>query len=335
MSDENPQLAPLVKPRRLLRRLGYAMAGLVSLSLLLVCAGALWQAIASRRDLRQNPPPGRLVDVGGYRMHINSAGEGSPTVILDSGLSDSSLSWYKVQPEVARFVRVVSYDRAGLGWSDPSPSPRNSRVFAEELHTLLRNAGIPAPFVLVGHSMGGYDVRIFASLYRPEVGGMVLVDASHPDLFQRAGMRQNFGLWRTFLVIRQRLMPFGIPRLIGWCDEGAPQPALRTVECRSSRYDETLAELDSFATSGDQVRPTGSLGEMPLAVLSEDPDKVYPREMLPAFLECQDDLARLSTRSTHVIARGSGHQIQKERPDLVIAAIRQVVEQVKARASSD
>ena len=329
-------MAPSVKPRRLLRRLGYAMAGLVSLLLVLVCAGALWQAIATRRDLRQNPPPGRLVDVGGYRMHINSTGEGSPTVILDSGLSDSSLSWYKVQPEVARFVRVVSYDRAGLGWSDPSPQPRNSRVFAEELHTLLRNAGISAPFVLVGHSMGGYDVRMFASLYRPEVAGMVLVDASHPDLSSRApGMRENFLLWRSFLVKRQRLMPFGIPRLMGWCDAGAPQPALRAVECRTSRYNETLEELDSFATSGDQVRPTGSLGDMPLAVLTEDPDKVYPRDMLPAFLACQNDLARLSTRATHVVAKGSGHQIQKERPDLVIAAIRQVVEQVKARPSSD
>jgi len=325
-----------VKPRRLLRRLGYAMAGLVSLLLVLVCAGALWQAIASRRDLRQNPPPGRLVDMGGYRMHISPTGEGSPTVVLDSGLSDSSLSWYKVQPEVARFVRVVSYDRAGLGWSDPSPQPRNSRVFAEELHTLLHNAGIPAPFVLVGHSMGGYDVRIFASLYRSEVSGMVLVDASHPDLSSRApGMRENFVLWRNYLVTRQRLMPFGIPRVLGWCDAGAPQPALRTVECRASRYDETLAELDSFAASGDQVRPTGSLGDMPLAVLSEDPDQVYPRGMLPAFLECQNDLARLSSRATHVVAKGSGHQIQKDRPKLVIAAIRQVVDQAKARSSPD
>jgi len=82
---------------------------------------------------------------------------------------------------------------------------------------------------------------------------MVLVDASHPDLFQRAGMRQNFGLWRSFLVTRQRLMPFGVTRLMGWCDQGTPQPALRTVECRSSRYEETLAELDNFAASGDQA----------------------------------------------------------------------------------
>jgi pimeloyl-ACP methyl ester carboxylesterase len=316
-----------VKPRRLLRRAGYTLAGLVSLLLLLACAGAIWQLVASYRDLQHNPPPGRLVDVGGYRMHIYCAGQGSPTVILDSGLSDSSLSWYKVQPEVARFIRVCSYDRSGLGWSDPSPRPRNSQVFAEELHTLLHNAGIPAPFVLVGHSMGGYDVRVFASLYRSEVAGMVLVDASHPDLFTSPAMRWGLAQWRGFLVSRQRLMPFGIPRLMGWCDEGAPQPALRAVECRTSRLTETLAEHDSFARSGDQVRATGSLGDMPLAVLSEDPDKIFPEDFRAAFLKCQDDLARLSTRASHVVAKGSGHQIQKERPDLVIAAIRQVVEQ--------
>ena len=246
VSPDNPQLARSVNPRRLLRRCAYAMAGLLSLFLLPFCAGALWQAIASHRDLRQNPSPGRLVDVGGYRMHVNSAGTGSPIVILDSGLSDSSLSWVKVQPEVARFVRVVSYDRAGLGWSDPSPRPRNSRVFAEELHTLLHNAGIPAPFVLVGHSMGGYDVRMFASLFRSEVAGMVLVDASHPDVYALSpGKRRTFALWRSYLITRQRQIRFGVARLRGWCDEGAPQPALRTVECRSSRYEEALAELDS------------------------------------------------------------------------------------------
>ena len=166
---------------------------------------------------------------------------------------------------------------------------------------------------------------------------MVLVDASHPDLFTSPAMRWGLAQWRGFLVSRQRLMPFGIPRLMGWCDEGAPQPALRAVECRTSRLTETLAEHDSFAGSGDQVRATGSLGDMPLAVLSEDPDKVQ-KGLLAAFNECQDDLARLSTRASHVIAKGSGHQIQKDRPDLVIAAIRQVVERsvaTKGRSSSD
>ena len=126
--------------------------------------------------------PGQLVDVGGYKMHINCTGQGTPVVILDSGLGDSYISWSKVQPQIAKFTRVCSYDRAGLGYSDASPRPRISKVIAEELHTLLHNAGIDLPpYILVGHSMGGFDVCMFASLYRSEVAGMVLVDSSHPE----------------------------------------------------------------------------------------------------------------------------------------------------------
>ena len=111
--------------------------------------------------------PGQLVDVGGYKMHIDCTGQGSPTVILESGLGDTYISWHKVQPQIAQFARVCSYDRAGLGYSDSSPRPRTSRIFAEELHTLLHNAGISGPpYILVGHSMGGFDVRLYASLYR-------------------------------------------------------------------------------------------------------------------------------------------------------------------------
>jgi len=258
VSHATSPLAPSPKPRRLRRRLALATAGLVILLLLLAGAGALWQAVASRRDLRQNPPPGRLVDVGGYRMHIYCTGEGYPAVILDSGLSDSSLTWYKVQPEVARFVRVCSYDRAGLGWSDPSPHERNSRVFAEELHTLLHHAGIPAPFVLVGHSMGGFDVRMFASLYRAEVAGMVLVDASHPDLYRDSpGMRHNFVAWRNYLVERRRWMPFGIARLRGWCDDGGPpQPALRAHRGRYAHPRRVLPHAAAPAASARQNSDT-------------------------------------------------------------------------------
>ncbi len=176
----------LPKTRTWAACLGYLFLGLFGLLLVLASAGAIYLKIEYSQDRRMRPPPGRLVDVGGYRMHIDCIGKGSPTVVLDSGLSDSSLSWYKVQPEVAKFTRVCSYDRAGLGWSEPSRNPRNSGVFAEELHTVLHNAKINSPFVLVGHSMGGYDVRIFASRFPSEVVGMVLVDSAHPDLAKPA-----------------------------------------------------------------------------------------------------------------------------------------------------
>ena len=157
------------------------LLGLLALLVVLAVAGMMYENISEARDRRFNPMAGRLFDVGGYKMHIDCTGEGSPTVILESGLGDSYISWRRVQPRIAKFTRVCSYDRAGLGYSESSSQPRTSKVIAGELHALLRAAGVAPPYVLVGHSMGGYDVRLYASLYRNEVAGMVLVDASHPD----------------------------------------------------------------------------------------------------------------------------------------------------------
>ena len=155
--------------------------GALTLVVVLAVAGFLYENISEARDRRFNAMAGGLVDVGGRRMHIDCTGQGSPAVILESGLGDSFVSWHKVQPQIANFTRVCSYDRAGLGYSDSSPLPRTSDVIAKELHALLHAAGVSPPYILVGHSMGGFDVRLYASLYRSEVVGMVLVDASHPD----------------------------------------------------------------------------------------------------------------------------------------------------------
>jgi pimeloyl-ACP methyl ester carboxylesterase len=126
-----------------------------------------------------------LVDVGGYMMHINCIGQASPTIILEAGMGDFSLIWAYVQPEVARFTRVCSYDRAGYGWSETSPFPRTANTMMEELHTLLANANIQGPYVLVGHSMGGMLVRAYAHNYPDEVAGMVLVDSAHEEGYIR------------------------------------------------------------------------------------------------------------------------------------------------------
>src|SRR5437016_2594972 len=127
--------------------------------------GAAYHAIAGRRELAANPPPGELEDIGGYRLHIRCMGAGSPPVILDTGLGGSLLDWGFVQPEVAKFTRVCSYDRAGMGFSDLGPSPRTSRRVASELRELLDRKGIREPVVLVGASSGGFNMRIFASEY--------------------------------------------------------------------------------------------------------------------------------------------------------------------------
>jgi pimeloyl-ACP methyl ester carboxylesterase len=298
-----------------------------SFGLCVLMIASAYQWISHMRDLRDNPPPGRLVDVGGYRMHIHCIGRGSPTVILDSGLSDSSLSWFKVQPQIGRFTRVCSYDRAGLGWSDESPRPRESKVFADELHTLVHNAGIQPPLILVGHSMGGFDVLIYAHLYPGEVQGIVLVDSAYPDLANRLPeLKTSLSEWRKSLEREEYAMPFAVPRALGWCGTGTPvlTPELRTVECDMSWIKETIAECRSmWNESATQAGSVSSLGNIPLIVISEDPAKNVSK-FIPEFDKGQDALARLSTRGSRVTAVGSGHQIQKERPDLVISSVRKI-----------
>jgi pimeloyl-ACP methyl ester carboxylesterase len=156
------------------------IAVLLGVPALLLGSGAVYQTVGTVCDRRRFPPPGRLVRVNNRLMHIHATGEGAPTVLFESGMGASCLSWTHVQPAVAEFSRAVSYDRAGHGWSDPAHGPRTAQQIAQELHALLNIAEVPGPYVLVGHSFGGYVTRAFARLYREEVVGMVLVDSIHP-----------------------------------------------------------------------------------------------------------------------------------------------------------
>ena len=139
--------------------------------------GYIYEPIAEARDAKAYPPPGQMVDMGGYRLHINCTGKGSPTVVIESGWGDMSATWGWVQPEVAKTTRVCTYDRAGMGWSEASPQPRTAREYAQELHTLLEKANEHGPYVLVGHSMGGFTMIVYAQDYPDEVSGLVLVDS--------------------------------------------------------------------------------------------------------------------------------------------------------------
>ncbi len=293
---------------------------LLAVIILLAVAGFLYENISEARDNRVNPMPGQLVDIGGHRMHIHCTGQGTPTVILDSGLGDSYLSWQKVQPQIAQFTRVCSYDRAGLGYSDSSPRHRTSKDIAEELHTLLHNAGIPSHYILVGHSMGGYDVRLYASLYRNEVVGMVLVDASHPEQQKRfpPALNDMDATW----VREQEFLEFTMPR---------------AAECNFHSAREAVAELKAISTSAAQTAATGSLGDIPVVVLSHDPNTPQPdlpedlvKPTNDAWEKMQEELAHLSTRGTQVIAKNSGHYVQLDRPDLVVETVRNVVDQARS-----
>src|SRR5574341_43992 len=178
------------------------MLGLLVLTLILSALTYALGASAKVKLMRENPPPGQLVDVGGYDMYLYCTGKDSPTVILVSGLDDFSIAWSLVQPEIAKTTRVCSYDRAGLGWSEASPTPRTSENMVEELHTLVVNANVAPPYVMVGHSFGGALAQLYIHNYPDDVVGLALVDAAPTDLFVRIptwgkAIDQKIGMFNT------------------------------------------------------------------------------------------------------------------------------------------
>src|ERR671917_85220 len=166
--------------RRIMRRIRMPLLGLVVALLVLAVAGAIYQAIATELAERAYPPPGEMVGVGGHRLHINCVGRGSPTVVSDAGSGGFSAQWVRVQREVSGTTRVCAYDRAGMGWSEMGPDPRDAERISGELHALLKGANVEGPYVLVGHSFGGLYARTYAARYPDEVAGVVLVDSSSP-----------------------------------------------------------------------------------------------------------------------------------------------------------
>ena len=285
--------------------------------LLLALIGATYETIARAVDARnKHPPLGKLVDVGGYRLHINCLGEGSPVVVMDSGLGDSMLAWSLVQPEIAQTTRVCAYDRAGLGWSDPGPTPRTSQRMVSELHRLLEKAGIEGPYVLVGHSFGGYNVRLYANRYPEEVVGMVLVDPSQSAHVSKTTQVDPMPVIAAVLKVIYRL---GIPRAIRELRSehgaGTKLPEEMQAMDRALSYDGALAEISGLNKSEAQIRDAGgSLGDMPLVVLV-------------AYHRIPEGLATLSSNSTLTVVEGSGHYIQLDVPQLVVDAVHQVVEE--------
>jgi pimeloyl-ACP methyl ester carboxylesterase len=272
--------------------------------------GAPLHLVLNARDLAGEAQKGAplefkgRVDVGGYEMYLDCVGAGAPTVILEAGYDDVAETWSLVQPEVATFTRACVYDRAGLGQSDPGPEPRNSLQVVKELHALLDKADIEGPYILVGHSLGGMYARLFADRYQEDVVGLVLVDSSHIDQF-----------WRSAAVL----------------------PPESPNEGESLKfYREWFTNPPSYPTLPHRLFEAGSLGDMPLVVLTspvkERADDLPPglsAEFDEIWVELQKEWAKISSHSTHIVAYGSGHFIQHDQPDLVIDAILRVVEDAR------
>jgi len=292
--------------------------------------GCLYQAAAAAQDMRNYPPPGTILDIDGCGMHVQTAGSGPPTVVLESGLGGMSSAWAWIQPEAAKFSRVVSYDRAGLGWSEADITPKSARLAACRLRAILRHIEAFPPYILVGHSMGGLLIRVFANLFPGDVAGMVQVDAAHPDQHERSAaidthMRTGFRVLKAVPLLAR----LGYIRLTGlfnaWVEGLPPQQAAEAKAFLSSyrhlrtTRDESLA----WTTICTEVRNAGDLGDIPLAVVTAC------RAVLPGHPELQEEVASLSRDSIHMTVRRANHVTivtQREHAQSVVEAIRIVVE---------
>jgi pimeloyl-ACP methyl ester carboxylesterase len=305
----------------------------------LVLSGVTYQLAASKADERNFPPPGQLVDVGGYRMHIYCMGAGSPTVILDASNMGTVSTWAWIQSEIAKTSRICAYDRPDLGWSDLSPEPLDARQNAEALHTLLGNAGERGPFVLVGHSFGGLYTRMFAEMYPEEIAGMVFVEGTLPDGLKKLGKPDVMpnAPDAGFMDATPFISRLGILRLMSFPptdpDLSEPQRSELQAYLSSSKLGDSLKrQYHLYPTLLAQIRPlykNGSLGNIPLAVVKGSEGDGGMAEWQELFV----DQAALSTTNMIVTVQGASHASLVDRQEHAVqtsAVILKIVEAVRS-----
>jgi pimeloyl-ACP methyl ester carboxylesterase len=315
---------------------------LVAVAAAVAAGSGGWNAIALYRF--RHPSPGKTYLVGGHTMRIDCMGSGSPAIILDAGLGNDGLIWGGVQPVLAKTTRVCSYDRAGFGWSDALPPPRDADHIAAELHGLLAAAGINRPVVLMGHSIAGMYIRAYATRYPTGVAGLIFVDGSTPLQNRNPAFKAHDGggstRWLKSLVSQIELA-LGIPRLAGVCSQSFPGFDARAgqLEAEDQCHKQPGAyanELASFDRSGEETVHTGPYGALPILIFSQDPRKATsdgePADIAAAWNQMQEDLKKLSTRSRRIVARGSPHYIQLVRAELIEREVPVFIEQVRGTA---
>lgn len=261
------------------------------------------------------PVPGKRYDVGGYSIHMLCKGQGEPTVIIDAGLGDDSSDWFDIQNHASVETRVCVFDRPGYGWSDTGPQPRNSLRISNEMEKLIQKAGIPGPYVLVGHSFGGYNIRVFAAHHPQQIAGMVLVDASHENQYERLNINlpKHFDRQGNILIL----------------PKGSDDISEKASALRERAFHAARAEISSLYQSALQVRHLDKLPKIPLIVISRGQSEWIPKrtndDREKIWQQLQQDLWKLSPLSQQIFANRSGHDIHIEQPELVISAINDIV----------
>lgn len=325
-------------------------AGFLLLSLL---AGIAYQRLGARTDRSLHPPPGKFVNIGTHRLHLLDEGEGSPAIILEAGLMSTNLSWTDIRRDLAQSYRVVSYDRAGLGWSDIGPMPRTAERIVDELYSLLELAAIPGPYVLVGHSFGGLTMPLFAARYPEKIAGMVLVDPVVPaewnppsdhdlkrarigaEVCRRAGLLSRAGVIRfvAFLLNSKarkvaghlvRLLSRGTPADSGtvsspWFWNLPPnERQMASVFWVQQKFCNTIAsQLESLPGSAKRIAELDYSCDKPVIILSAKSTPATRREQ-------HISISQRLPQGRHILADKSSHWIMQDQSELVLSAIHEV-----------
>lgn len=299
---------------------------------------AIWNLWVTNLLHAHNPVPGDFFLVDGRQMHIFCSGIGSPTIIIEAGLGSDWLGWQGVQPQLSQRSRVCTYDRSGLGWSEPRPGKRDAEAIAQQLHTLLDEAGMAGPIILVGHSAGGLNIREYDREFPDNVVGVVLVDSASPQEFDELpGFRASYDEEKrkaySELYWEKIRVWSGWERLLGHCsarvsnDEAFMAGQYNAQQCRPAYEGGELGEFMDLENAAGQAARLTTFGKVPLLILSKDPALVItgmsPDAVagLSVWDREQEALKSLSPVSWRVIARRSGHQIFHDRPDVIVNEI--------------
>jgi pimeloyl-ACP methyl ester carboxylesterase len=343
----NKECRRLLLRNRLIEKVSHPGRVLGATATAVALADFGYQAAAEARDRCEHLPPGRLIDVGGRRLHIRCAGKGTPPVVIIPALGGFSAQWLAVQEGLAACTEVCVYDRAGLGWSDPARGWPTVVGMATELHALLDAARVPRPFVLAGHSLGGLLARVYRQLYPHEVVGLALIDSSHPQQSARlpkTGLRSCRG-GKLVVAALELARPLALRRIRRSLASPTPYDAIAAQQLFSSYRRAWLKEMLAFdAICRDTDMVVCDLGDLPLTVvtsserapgLPEDSSSQRSRSTFyPAWLALQKELAALSTNSVHVVAEQAGHLLHDDDPELVTRTIADLVRRVRAATPS-
>ena len=273
----------------------------------------------SAYDDKPFKPPGRFINIGFQTMYVDCLGENKPTIIVDVGIAASSASWYKIAKELSKNTRICLYDRAGYGWSDSGRGERTTATIVHELKLLVKRAEIPGPYIIVGHSFGGFTARYFAAKFPEDVAGLVLVDSSHPEQIYRLSALDNQGK-KPLITGRDANAP---------ADFSEFERKWYFLNSSRKATFAQMAELKYFKQSAYQVKHSGRLKDIPIAVLSRgiaQLPELNGVSLENEWLDMQKDLLNLSKNSWHSIILNSGHNIYEEAPAKIIENILEVIE---------